>query len=68
MNKPMRLECVCGNVMEFVVDKNHEATPEDIEENGHYATKDPKKFDLYAAHEELFIGCLQCKRKIYMFT
>jgi hypothetical protein len=66
----MKLVCDCGNEMELKTtdEQGKEHTPD--EENGQYARTDDKKFDIYADHELVTIGCKSenCGKALYFFT
>lgn len=66
----MKLVCDCGTEMELkTTDEQGQENTVD-EELGQYARIDSKKFDIYAEHERVSIGCknLNCEKAIYFFT
>lgn len=64
----MKLLCDCRTEMELkTTDEQGQENTVD-EELGQYATIDSTKFDMYADHERVCIGCKNCDKAIYFFT
>lgn len=61
----MKIVCDCGNEMEFIADVTDPFTDSEGYEHLYPISR---TIDIASGHDELFIGCTKCGKKVHIWA